>query len=110
MAPTNNEVNPCKYLRGLTMQLLVKFMQSDATCFDESALGSLLEPLPELVRVDLRRDFMNLVQVWYNVKIHGKKCSCTSVNRRMSRLELALFRAQDDFADEWARTHRGGAR
>ncbi len=101
MSPTNNEVNPCKYLRGPVMALLSKYMKGDPATFqDESALDSLLEPLPELIHADLRRDFMRIVAVWRNVQIHGKKCSYTSINRRTGRLHVALAKRKTT-SPEW---------
>ncbi len=107
MSPTDNEVNPCKSLYGPVMALLSKYMKGDPATFqDEAVLDSLLEPLPALIHADLKRDFMRMVSVWQNVQLHGKKCSNTSINRRMGRLLVALCKAEDNFTRLWEHAQR----
>ena len=105
MIPTPKAINRCRTLRGCTMLLLGNFLRSADSQFDQAKLDILIEPLPEATQHKLRTHFLGIVRVWQNLKLHGKKYSNTTINRRICRLDLACYKAEYNYGTIWNRNH-----
>jgi hypothetical protein len=100
MTPPNVFENPCENLRAYVMLLVVESCSPPSyPHLDSVALGKLLAPLPVTVAARIRDQVTAFVRCFRNVKFFGKKTTCTTMNRRLLRLESTLVAAEDSMWD-----------
>jgi hypothetical protein len=85
----------CWDLSGLVMRLLDTGCHTPKIDYDHSALAELLVELPEKDQLKITQQMTAFFVAYRNTKLFHVKETCSTINRRISRLEHSLSAATD---------------